>query len=75
MTKPKVFDVSKLRVGTEVCVDSTMNMMKGCDYIGVIVDNPAKTDMLGLPIKRQVTVREKGKRKSTIIDAAWIRRM
>jgi hypothetical protein len=69
----KVFDVSKLKVGNEVCVDSTMNMMKGCDFIGVVVENPSKTDVLGLPAKRQISVREKGKRKAMVIDAAWIR--
>jgi len=50
-----------------------MNMMKGCDFIGVVVENPSKTDVLGLPAKRQISVREKGKRKAMVIDAAWIR--
>jgi hypothetical protein len=69
----KVFDVSKLKPGNEVCVDSTFNMMEGCDYIGIIVENPSKTDVLGIPIKRQVSVREKRKTKAVVIDASWIR--
>lgn len=66
-------DTRKLKPGNEVCIDSTFNMMRGCDYIGVIVENPSKTDVLGLPEKRQITVRERGKKKRIVIDAAWIR--
>lgn len=71
--QPKL-NVSKLKTGTAVCIDSTFGMLGGCDYIAVIVENPSKTDVLGIPQKRQITVREQGKRKAVVVDAAWIRK-
>ncbi len=71
--QPKL-NVSKLKPGTTVCIDSTFGMLSGCDYTAVIVENPSKTDVLGLPLKRQIVVRESGKKKAVVVDAAWIRK-
>jgi hypothetical protein len=63
-----------LRVGDVVEVDSTFGMMgRSNDYVATIVENPSKTDVLGLPIKRQIAVRPQGSRKAVVIDAATIR--
>lgn len=70
-----LLDTRKIKPGMMVCIDSTLNMLSGCDEIAVVVENPSKNDMLDIPQQRQVLVREKGKRKGRVIDAATIRKV
>lgn len=73
MTKT-TFSPTKLKPGTDICIDTTFGMLKGCDMVAKIVENPSVNAVLdGVPPKRQILVRPKGSRKSVVVDAMYVR--
>lgn len=69
-----IFDSSKIKKGHRVEINSTFGML-GPDYVATVVEPTSVTSVLeGVPANRQMVVRPDGKRKSVVIDKAWVTR-
>lgn len=69
-----IFDSSKLKKGHKVEVNSTFGLLAP-DYVATVVEPTSRSPVLeGVPADRQMVVRQDGKRKSVVIDKAWVTR-